>query len=77
MVVRGRYRGKGRGDANQLWRWGIVVIIVMIVRGVMVVIMVVTALGQDGFREAVALVIKRGVVERDAQRRSLGHRHHR
>jgi hypothetical protein len=39
----------------------------MIVYGVVVVVAIVTALEQDGFREAVALVIKRGVAKREAR----------
>jgi hypothetical protein len=71
MIVRSRFRGKGRDDANQWWRFGIVVIIIMIASGVVVVIAIVTALEQDGLRDVVALVIKRGVAERDTRRRSL------
>jgi hypothetical protein len=71
MIVRGRFRGKGRDYANQWWRLGIVVIIIMIVSGVVVVIAIVTALEQDGHRDAVALVMKRGVAKRDTRRRSL------
>jgi hypothetical protein len=57
MVVCGRFRGKGGDDANQRWRLGIVVIIIMIVSGVVVVFAIVTALEQDGLRDAVALVM--------------------
>jgi hypothetical protein len=44
----------------------------IIVCGVVVVVVVaIVAAEQDSFRDAVALVLKRGVVERDARRRSL------